>query len=100
MGDRGNVSGIYQIRSISTNLVYIGQSIELIKRFSLHKRLLRNKRHFSCPKIQDIVDRYGIDDLEFSVLEYCSVKDLLNREQYYLRINAERLLNRQGASYI
>lgn len=70
--------GIYKITSPS-NRVYIGQSIDIERRFRHYKRL-------SCKdqvKIYNSFLKYGVDAHIFEVLELCDTKDLNNRERYY-----------------
>ena len=72
------MKGIYKIISPS-NKVYIGQSIDIERRFRHYKRL-------SCKdqvKIYNSFLKYGVNAHIFEVLELCDTKDLNNRERYY-----------------
>ena len=76
--------GIYMIQSISKpERVYIGSSIRLSGRLWGHFNELKNNKHHST-KLQRHFNKYGKEDLEFSVLEsgeYIDKTHLLAREQ-------------------
>jgi len=72
------MKGIYKIISPS-NKVYIGQSIDIERRFRHYKRL-------SCKdqvKIYNSFLKYGVNAHIFEVLELCDTEDLNNRERHY-----------------
>jgi group I intron endonuclease len=70
------ITGIYKIVSPS-NKIYIGQSIDIEKRWVEHKRFpLKNK-------LTDSFKKHGFENHTFEVIEECEV-DLLNeRERYW-----------------
>lgn len=76
-------SGIYQIKSLINGKTYVGSAVKINCRWNAHRSMLRNQKHKS-PILQNHVNKYGFDDLVFSVLEYCEKNVLLIREQYYL----------------
>lgn len=80
-GQKG-VSGIYQIYNLITNTYYIGSAFNLSKRFSSHKWLLTNNRHWN-KKLQNSYNKHGGDNFEFRLLECCSKEIVIQREQYY-----------------
>lgn len=71
--------GVYKITSPSNN-IYIGQSIDIEKRFKGYKNINSSKR-------QTILHRsflkYGIDNHDFEVLIECNIEDLNKYERYY-----------------
>lgn len=76
-------TGIYQIKSIKTERVYIGSAINIKTRWNRHRRdLLKNAHHSSF--LQRHYNKYGINDLIFSIVEFCKKEDLLLKEQIYL----------------
>ena len=80
------ITGIYQIKSISTERIYIGSAINIRSRHTRHKKDLQNNVHHSIV-LQRHYNKYGIEDLEFSILEECSIEQLIEREQYYFDRN-------------
>ena len=61
-------SGIYCIFTLHNSKVYIGSSKNFQKRFRKHREGLKNNRHF-CKYLQNVYNKYGIDNLKFLILE-------------------------------
>lgn len=76
-------SGIYQIRSISKNIIYIGSSINIRKRQTCHINKLRANKHPNI-KLQHHYNKYGESDLIFEIIEYCDISELILMEQKYI----------------
>lgn len=75
--------GIYQIKNITTGCIYIGKSVNLERRISTHKYMLKNNKHYNY-KIQNDWNHYGQDIFQFTILELCTYEEALKLEQYYL----------------
>lgn len=81
-----NKSGIYCWINEITQEKYIGSSINLSIRFKdyyKHKKLkvatLKN-----TSKIYSSILKYGYENFNVEILEFCNKEQLINREQYYL----------------
>lgn len=75
---------IYGIKQKSTNKYYIGSTNNCKNRWSRHKGALKGNKHHSI-KLQRTYNKYGLDDLEFVVIESLKNKtDLFIREQYHI----------------
>lgn len=59
------IIGIYQITCTVNNWRYIGQSIDIKRRFNQHKRKPPDG-------MIDDVAKYGIDKFKFEILEECA----------------------------
>jgi group I intron endonuclease len=78
------ISGIYKIQSkIKPERIYIGSSSNIGKRYNRHLNDLRKNKHGNL-KLQNHFNKYGISDLQHSVLLSCDVKDLQKTEQYFI----------------
>jgi group I intron endonuclease len=77
-----NKSGIYKWTNKLTNDMYIGQSIDLAKRFMKYFNLsyLKNRETLV---ISRALIKYGYSNFSLEILEYCDIADLTTREQYY-----------------
>ena len=81
---KANYSGIYKIQSKARpELMYIGQSKNIYKRWKRHLGMLRNNNHENY-ELQSHYNSYGEDDLVFSILFICSVKNLASDEKYFI----------------
>ena len=78
--------GIYEIKSKINSRSYIGSSENIYRRWNHHiNNLLKNKHHSII--LQRHVNKYGINDLAFSILEICNDSNLIEREQIYINNN-------------
>jgi len=76
--------GIYKIQSkLFPNRIYIGSAVDFKSRWQLHLSDLAKNKHHSG-KLQNHVNKYGIDDLIFVLIEPCFPHYLITREQYYI----------------
>lgn len=77
-------SGIYVIKNIITEKVYIGSAINLKNRWYTHKSILKKNKH-SNRKLQSAWNFYGEQSFEFIVVEIVIDKNkLIEIEQQYL----------------
>jgi hypothetical protein len=78
------MTGIYQIRSkIKPDRIYIGSTSNINGRKSAHLHRLKNNCHHS-KKLQRHYNKYGKEDLCFSIILLCSKNDLLSQEQKFI----------------
>lgn len=76
--------GVYKIESlIKPTRVYVGSSHNIHKRWNEHLRKLRKNIHHS-KKLQNHFNKYGKNDLTFSVLICCNESDLVSTEQFFI----------------
>jgi group I intron endonuclease len=77
------LSGVYSITNLQTNQIYIGRSIDLKKRISKHKRMLRHNRHTN-KHLQNSWNKYGEDMFIFNTILLAEPDKLKELEQKYL----------------
>lgn len=70
-------SGIYCIENTITNNKYIGQSVDVEKRM--------RAKHYGSVALMDAINKYGIENFSFYVLEYCEETELDEKETYYIK---------------
>lgn len=84
-----NKCGVYQIKSKNNDKIYVGQSIDIERRWNQHKYGKGNII------LKNAIKKYGIDNFEFSILEEINtinknkneIKDeLYQKEQYWFDI--------------
>ena len=76
--------GIYKIENLINHKVYIGQAIDIKKRWKDHKRMLRNGNHFRS-HLQHSWNKYGEENFSFEILEICKLEEMDEKERYWLR---------------
>ena len=76
-------SGIYKIQNQINGDFYIGSSKDLKRRQKDHFSLLKRNKNKSI-LLQRAVNKYGIDNFEFIILEECPIDQLFILEQKYV----------------
>lgn len=88
------IVGVYKITNLINGKCYIGSSRDVTKRWSEHKRQLKNGNHHS-EYLQRAYNKYGINNFEYSLLCICSVEDLLiNEQKYFDEISPEYIIHK------
>lgn len=72
--------GIYKITNQINNKCYIGQSINIERRFKEHKNTNRTSKY-----LHRAINKYGIDNFKFEIIETCSKEQLSDREKYWIK---------------
>ena len=76
-------SGIYGIRNIVNEMIYIGQSYNIHKRWNEHKYDLRTNIHHN-QKLQNAWNKYGEKNFLFFVVEKCNQDIINDREIFWI----------------
>ena len=77
------MTGIYKIKNIVNNKVYIGSAVNLYIRWHNHKSQLNKKKHHSI-KLQRAWNKHNELSFVFEIIEECEKEKLIEREQYYI----------------
>ena len=75
--------GIYKITNLLDNKTYVGQSVDIEKRWSTHRAELNNNYHCNT-YLQNAWNKYGEDNFDFSIIEECAASQLNQREIYWV----------------
>lgn len=85
------ISGIYFIsRKDKPNEVYIGSSVNVYSRWGVHLCELRGNKHH-CVRLQRLYNKYGLDMLDFRIVDLVPPEELLSKEQWYIDKHIEDL---------
>jgi len=87
------ISGIYKITNLANNKIYIGSAVNIKNRFKTHKRLLKDNKHFNN-HLQSAYVKYGIDNFNYEIIEVTTLREMLDREIYWITI-----LNANNSKY-
>ena len=77
------ISGIYKIKCLKNEKIYIGSSFNIIKRINNHFKKLKNNTHIN-KHLQASYNAYGKDSFTWEILEQCDIEFLLDREQFWM----------------
>ena len=75
------IIGIYKIENLKNGKIYIGQSINIQKRFNEHQR---NGYYENSQLIDSAIFDVGIENFSFEIIEECSLSELNDKEKYYI----------------
>lgn len=75
--------GIYAINNLVNGKKYIGQSTNLYHRQCGHMTNLNNNMHPN-QHLQNAWNKYGKEQFEFIIIEYCSIEKLNEKEKYWI----------------
>ena len=78
------ICGIYKIENKINHKVYIGQSIDIKERWSAHRRCVKygDKKDYW---LYQAMNKYGLDNFDFSIIEECEPQLLDEKEMYYIQ---------------
>lgn len=74
------IVGIYLIENLINGKKYVGQSKNVLARWSGHKCDSKNR---DLP-LYRAMRKYGLENFKFSILEECSISELASREDYWM----------------
>lgn len=75
--------GIYKIENKINNKIYVGQSSFIEKRWYQHKSNYLNPTYNSA--LYKAMNKYGIENFSFEVIEECSLEQLDEKEKYWIQ---------------
>lgn len=74
------MTGIYKITNQCNGMSYIGQSINIQRRWAEHRRKMNIKNTLLYQAMRE----FGIDNFSFEVIEECELINLNDKEKYYI----------------
>lgn len=77
------MTGIYKITNKINGKVYVGQSKDIIDRWSKHEKALLKNEHHSATLQADFNLYGGIESFSFDIVELCDASALKEREKFY-----------------
>lgn len=76
--------GIYKIENKINGKVYIGQSQNIFKRWSVHGN--KNKANNCNMVIAKAITKYGVENFRFEILELCTKEELNIKEKHWVSV--------------
>ena len=78
------VTGIYIIKNTINGKIYVGQSVNIHRRWNDHKKRYKYNNAEQNSLLHKAFRKYGIENFVFEILEKCSKDELNSREQYWI----------------
>lgn len=81
------ICGIYKITNLVNGKVYIGESVDIHRRISQHKKIGKSKKGYKQDKDKPLyraLKKYGIDNFSFEIIEECEQNIRFDREIYWI----------------
>ena len=82
---KDKICGIYCIENLVNDKKYIGQSVDIDKRWYEHRRTLRLKQHDNI-YLQRAWDKYGEDNFRFYIITICDSERLKDLEIHFITL--------------
>lgn len=77
------ITGIYGIKNLINNKIYVGQAEDIYSRWIHHKSDLRGNRHHNC-HLQNSWNKYGEINFLFYIIKECKSSELDEKERYWI----------------
>lgn len=77
------ICGVYCIKNVKNNKIYIGSSVDVKRRWYHHVTELNKNNHCNW-HLQRAWNKYGRDNFEFYILQVCTAEELKDLEQKYI----------------
>lgn len=78
--------GIYKIENLINGKCYIGQSVDIQKRWKAHKNSAFNTmdKSYNYP-LYKALRKYSLENFSFEILEECLIQELNEKEKYFIK---------------
>ena len=80
---KGHISGVYKIICLPTGKIYIGSSVNIFDRWTIHKSGLRNNKHYN-PHLQKAWNKYKENNFNFEIIEKVDNNFLTEKENFWI----------------
>ena len=88
--------GIYKITNLQTDQCYIGQSVDIYKRFCDHCKAGLGIDTPVGNKLYKAMQEYGLQNFSFELLCECSKQELDEKEKYFIQLYQADLYGYNG----
>lgn len=91
-------TGIYKITNIQTDECYIGQSLDVYKRWSEHCKCGLGIDTPPGNKLYKAIQDYGLENFTFELIIECSKEELNSKEKYFIELYQAKEYGYNGTS--
>ena len=99
--NKEKICGIYKITNLVNGKMYIGQSVDIYRRWNDHKYSAFKKYNNVIYNVilYRAIRKYGLENFEFEIIEECSVDELNEKEIYYINKYNTFVHNKNSCGY-
>ena len=90
--------GIYKITNLTTDECYIGQAVDIYKRWNEHCKCGLGIDTPPGNKLYKAIQEYGLDNFTFEVLTECKQSELNEKEKYFIELYQANLFGYNGTA--
>ena len=83
-GEKKRVCGVYKITYLKDGNIYIGQSVDIQRRFSEHIKKGLGAEPTSKNKLYTLMKKAGVENFSFELLEEIPKEELNKKEKYWI----------------
>jgi len=76
------MTGIYKITNLINQKSYIGQSVDIKRRWRDHRKAIQTGEN--C--LYKAIRKYGIENFSFEIIKECTPDELNDLERYYINL--------------
>lgn len=76
-------TGIYKITNLVNHMCYVGQAANIAERWKQHIKCAIGAEDGARNKLYPAMQKYGVENFTFEIIEECSREELNEREQYW-----------------
>lgn len=91
-----DVCGIYKITNWKTGECYIGQSVDVRKRWYEHAKAGLGIDTPAGNKLYAAMQEFGLDDFTFELLLECKPEELNEKEKYFIELYQANIVGYNG----
>lgn len=81
---KDKITGIYKITNVKTEEAYIGQSVDIAKRWTDHIKCGLGINASATNKLYTAMQKYGIHNFTFELIEQCPKEQLNEKEMFWI----------------
>ena len=81
---KDKIAGIYKITNVKTEEAYIGQSVDIAKRWTDHIKCGLGINASATNKLYTAMQKYGIHNFTFELIEQCPKEQLNEKEMFWI----------------
>lgn len=78
------ITGIYKITNTKTQEAYIGQSVDIVKRWTDHIKCGLGINASATNKLYNAMKQYGVHNFTFELMEECKKEELNEKEAFWI----------------